>query len=320
MRRIFLLGLVMLGVATTASAQDWIDDAAGVPCRFTRTGTVISLENDCVTESSIELSDGDTLDGSGHTIWAIDPPGGSFRGGVVVARGGTVSVVNTRISARQLASVCHGGDERLRGILFDNASGVIRRNTVVGLSQSASACEEGNAIEVRSRARDGRSVTVNVEQNLIDQYQKSGLVVQGAVNALVIGNVVGTSASQSFLAANALQIGPGATVNVQRNVIFGNSFREDDLAGTAILLVNSGPGTTVTANTIRGNADVGIHVVANDVVVTGNDLSDSGADGAYDVGIFNAGLGNVVSDNRVRGFRIPYSGVQEPSAGRQAVE
>ena len=74
------------------------------------------LAADCSTSASIVIPDGETLDGGGHTIYAVDAAGTSFSGGVLVARGGAASVVNTGISAINLTGECHTGAERLRGI------------------------------------------------------------------------------------------------------------------------------------------------------------------------------------------------------------
>jgi len=76
--------------------------------------------------------------------------------------------------------------------------------------------------------------------------------------------------------------------------------------------VNTAPGTEVRGNVIAGNADVGIYILADDVRVERNRLTDSGTDGAFDVGIGNYGQHNVFEGNSISGFYIPYQNVTEP--------
>jgi hypothetical protein len=84
-----------------------------------------------------------------------------------------------------------------------------------------------------------------------------------------------------------------------------------------VLLIETAPGTTVTGNRVGGEGDVGIHVLADQVIVEDNQLTDSGPDGAYDIGIVNLGEGNLFSNNTIRGYRTPYYGVGEASTGRR---
>ena len=138
---------------------------------------------------------------------------------------------------------------------------------------------------------------------MIERYQKSGIVIQGQVDAVIESNAVGSSAAQRFVAANAIQVGPGARARIENNLVFGNSFPGEEAAGTAILLIDTLPGTLVARNMIRGNADVGIYVFADAVTVESNDLEDDGPDGVYDVGIVNLGSGNTFRNNTIRGYR-----------------
>lgn len=297
LRGVFLALLFLLSLALPLPAS------AQAACEFATAGSTMFLLNDCVTIEPIEVPDGITLDGGFHAITAADPAGGSFRGPVIRARGGSASVVNTAIAAQGLRDVCHEGADRLRGIYFEGASGVIRGNAVNGIHKTGSACEEGTAIEVRNPWNNGSTAMVTIEANIVDGYQKAGLVLHGGVDATVRGNAIGASASQHLLAANSIQVGPGGRATVEDNVIIGNSHADPDAAATAILLVGSAPGTTVRSNTILGNADVGIHVMADGAVVAGNDLIDEGPDGAWDIGLVNLGDGNLFSGNRVDGYR-----------------
>lgn len=288
-------------VPTAAHAQS-------TTCRFAASGNLIRLLADCVTDHSLELQDGFTLDGDGHVIMAVDPRGGYFRGAVIMARGAWAAVINTTIRSTLLANVCPDGEARLRGIYFNGASGEIRGNTVDSIHRVPSGCEEGNGIEVRNRDLDGDPTQVVIQGNSVDGYQKTGIVVHGNVNATIQSNLVGSSVAQHVLAPNGLQVGPIATARIVRNDISG-TFAGVTAAGSAILLMKSGAGTLVEANTISGDPDVGIHVFADNATVAYNIVRDSGPDGAYDVGIVNLGTNNAFISNSIVGFRTSMYGV-----------
>jgi hypothetical protein len=286
--------------------------AAATTCEFEVTGLTMRLTADCTTDETIVIPDGMTLDGDGHTITAVDPASGHFLGAVVRNGGLSASVVNTGITASNLANVCDGAapqDNRLRGILFDNASGLIQGNAVVGINQGASGCQEGNAIEVRNFVLPAAVRTVEIAHNDVDEYQKTGIVTNGAVDASIHHNKVGASATQANLAANGVQVGFGARASVEHNQIAGNSWHTASAAATAVLLFDAAAQTSVTQNNIDGNADVGIYVQADGVIVDNNRVFESGPDGFYDIGIGDYGLNNVVTNNKVRGYDTAYDGV-----------
>jgi hypothetical protein len=284
-------------------------------CEFSKGGSLWRLAGDCITDTTIEIPDGVTLDGNTHTITAVDPPGGFFQGAIVVARGRTASIVHTRITADLRSNVCGEGEARLRGIYFDGASGEIGSNTVDEIHRVPSACMEGNAIEVRNRAVEGAvTARVAIRGNYVDRYQKSGIVVHGRVAALIEGNFVGSSKASRLLGPNAVQVGPVASARVERNQISGVFVGTTTAGGSAILLYLSGAGTLVEANDITGETDVGINVDADQVTVSNNKLVDTSDDERFDVGIWNLGIDNDYFNNTIIGFRIRQQGLDTGTA------
>jgi len=288
-------------------------------CTFLTFDSTWTLEADCTVSASIVIPDGVTVDGNHHTITAIDPPGGFFRGGVIVSGGASANVTNTVITAVMMANVCQEGPDRLRAIFFNGASGVIRGNTVLNVNKESSNCQEGNGIEVRNIDLAGPAARVEISGNLIDGFQKTGIVVSGNVDATIRSNSIGPSLAQRFVVANGIQVGAGTRASIEGNTIAGNSWDGDDAAATAILLVNTAAGTVVSGNSIIGNADVGIYVMANGVSVERNRLTDNGPDGKFDVGIGNYGDNNVFEGNSITGFGIRYQNVAEPDGSRSVV-
>ena len=270
-------------------------------CTFTVVGSVMNLDGDCTTDESIVIPDGMTLAGHYFTITAVDPAGGHFTGGVIENGGATASVKRVKIDAGGLANVCDAGADRLRGILFDGASGKIYRNTILAVNQGVSGCQEGNGIEVRNEPFDGThpgTVIVSIRKNTVTDYQKGGIVVNGDVSVHVGRNTVGASQSQSAIAANSVQMGYGATGTIRDNRITGNSWfgcdpDSSNWVATAILVFGPGDGKRhIRKNTIDGNADYGIYYDAHPGVIKRNKVFDNGADPNTGCPSYDYGIGN----------------------------
>lgn len=295
---------------------------ATTTCTFTTVGTTMYLDGDCVTDETIFIPDGFTLNGNGYTITAVDPLSGHFLGAVVRNAGATAHVTKLTVTASGLVNVCDPGspvDTRLRGILFDSASGSITHNVVTGINQGASGCQEGNAIEVRNPPFDGThpaTAYVEIAYNELLDWQKTGIVANGDVNVHIHNNVIGESATQANLAPNSIQLGFGALGIVTRNQVEGNQWFGTSLfAGTAILTFEADV-VEVNHNSVRGNSDVALLIVSDNGLFYNNRIVDEGADhpnSCCDVGIWNAGVNNVIRVNKIQGFTDSTIGVLSDS-------
>ena len=214
---------VLVGLEIGVTQCQFADNAA------TKTRTLL---NDCETSTSVLVPDGWTLDGAGHSITAVDPSGGHFKGAVVRNAGTVAHVRNLTVTAEDLADVCDGGDDRLRGILLDGAAGSIVGNTVVGINQGASGCQEGNAIEVRNAPFDntGVDLVVTVSDNEVSDYQKGGIVANGSVNVTIVRNTVQGVGPVDYIAQNGIQLGFGATGVIESNSMTDNFYTGSDVA------------------------------------------------------------------------------------------
>lgn len=308
------LAMLMLGCGETQNPVQFPDSEATNTALGKPNSNVIKLDMDLTVTATYLIPDGYTLDGNGHTITAIDPAGGHFVGPVVSNDGATAHVKNLTVNASGLTNVCDGGADRLRGIMFEGASGSITHCTVIGINQGASGCQEGNAIEVRNAPFDGthpNTQTVEVAHNKIIDYQKTGIVANGDVNVSIHHNWVGASATQENLAANSIQLGFGAMGEAVQNNVHGNQWKgTSDFAASAVL-VYLASSVNASQNNIRGNSDVGLFVISDDGTYDNNRVFDEGPDhmnSGYDIGAGNYGLQNAFTNNKVRGFETPYEG------------
>ncbi|MCI0559412.1 MAG: right-handed parallel beta-helix repeat-containing protein [Nitrososphaera sp.] len=275
---------------------------------------IMTLTADCTTDESILVPDGYTLDGAGYMITAVDPVSGHFLGAVVRNGGMVAHVLNLAVATSALANVCDAGNDRLRGIMFEGASGTIIGNTVSDINQGASGCQEGNGIEVRNAPFDGthpNTQTVEIAGNLITDYQKTGIVANGDVSVNIHNNEVGSSATQADLAANSVQLGFGAEGIVLNNSISGNQWcGPSEFVATAVLVFDA-DNSEISRNNIRGNSDVGIYGFGDNLEIENNRIFDDAAIADcnafdYDIGLGNYGTGNAIQNNKVRGFDTPY--------------
>ncbi len=263
---IALVVLLVSLVALAASPPAPISPASG--CSFSTSGTTMVLTADCTTDVTIVIPNGFTLDGGWHKITAVDPAGGHFVGAVVRNGGASASVQYLEVTASGLANVCDAGGDRLRGILFDGASGTILNNIVKGINQGASGCQEGNGIEVRSEPFDGNHPATNqvtVADNEVRGYQKTGIVANGDVLVTVTGNLVVGVGPVPYIAQNGIQLGFGAMGEVRANDVSGNAYTgcsNQDAARTgctpwvsaALLLYDVDPNAVQhSMNTFRDN-------------------------------------------------------------------
>lgn len=309
MKRVILVSVVLLVVGCLGQAAGAMTD-----CTFTTVGTTMFLDDDCTTDATILIPDGMTLDGKRHMITAVDPAGG-FVGAVVGNAGSIAHVKRLTVTASGLANVCRSGDDRLRGIMLEGASGSITHSTVVGINKGASGCQEGNAIEVRNAPFDGSHpapVKAVVAHNKVLDWQKTGILANGDVIVSIHHNKVYESATQANLAANSIQFGFGALGIATHNHVEGNQWEgwspASDFAGSAILTFEA-DAVYVSKNNIRGNSDVGIFILSDSGLYHHNRVFDQGVDlGGYDVGIWDLG-DNIVVRNKVRGFDVPHLGV-----------
>jgi hypothetical protein len=319
------MGTAMMSVLFIAS----VAASAATTCTFTIVKKTMTLNANCITDSSIIVPNGFTLDGAGHTITAVDPSGDHFRGGIVQNGGAIANVTNLNITASGLADLCDAGGDRLRGILFDGASGSITNNQISGVNQNqgvvASGCQEGNSIEVRNFGSSATTVRVVIDSNTITDYQKTGIVANGDVNATITDNSVTGTGPNLYIAQNGIQVGFGASGMVKDNGVAGNSYIGPFASSTSsagVLIFGEGPsqlciGVQVMKNNLTGN-DVGIFAAQYDdatlssppssmtnLKLDQNTIDKGNAGNAfYTAGVSDEGNNDKIINNSITGYTL----------------
>ncbi|HJS27903.1 MAG TPA: right-handed parallel beta-helix repeat-containing protein [Actinomycetota bacterium] len=237
----------------------YVDVAASSP-------TIYTLLADCVTDETIVVpqhAGGTEFDGNGFSITGVDPAAGHFLGAVVRAEAGLnkTSIHDLTVTTSGLADVCDPAtpaDTRLRGILYEGVGGTIKDNVVVHIQQgpSGSGCQEGNAIEVRNEPFDdtGTDVEVTIDGNDVSDYIKNGITVNGSVAAIVTNNIAtGLGPVGVPLAAqNGIQIGFGATAQVEDNTVSGHDYTPTSFEACGLLFFEA-DGVKARRNTMFNN-------------------------------------------------------------------
>jgi hypothetical protein len=290
MNHIRLVLLLLLG--TVAGAQT---------CKFTVSGTTMTLKSDCVTSTSISVPDGFTLNGNKHLITVVDPGNSQFFAGPVITNAGpTASVKNLLIDSPHLGSC-----SVVEGISFNATTGSVTGNTILHIGNIERACPTGSA----------------------------GIELINPVNVTVSGNRVmwGNGPALSVTCPEWPNCSGGGTVNVSNNefttdlnqtVVYlsgvggsfvGNTLDADVVYNTALYLTNTRPGLRVTSNNINmaGGAATGygIYVGSDNAVITGNRVfnwfvNESGAVGINNVGVISPAT-NKITNNEIRCYGTP---------------
>jgi hypothetical protein len=290
----------------------------------------MSLDGDCTTTSTITIPDGKTVEGNGFTITADDPAGGHFLGAVLMNEGTTANVTNITITTDTLLNICDPSgpvDTRLRGILFQGASGSITSSQVSNINQGASGCQEGNAIEVRNLGHNPDTSSVTIDGNTITGYQKTGIVANGNVNVTITDNLVDGGGPVGYIARNGIQFGYGAKGMAKKNTVSGNGYTGTSTVSGGILVVG-GPaylpafpdfcvGIQIIQNSISGN-DIGVYIsqyetgwlppaTATNIKVVNNTITKTGVTNNY-AGGYQAGVSDVGNNDKIINNNISGSG------------
>lgn len=185
------------------------------------------------------------------------------------------------------------GTETFGALVLDHASATITNNTVSNISDPVAShllgCQHGLAILVgayywytvdgagalNGRATINDAASATISGNRVWGYQKNGITAKGAGTVVSItGNMVsGSNRDASYspiIAQNGIELAEGATGQIMRNTVTGNTYTGSAWASASGIVVFGGCGLGYVVNArVDGNT-----LVNNDVGVYADNYAD----------------------------------------------
>jgi parallel beta-helix repeat protein len=155
------------------------------------------------------------------------------------------------------------------GVLVENGgSARIESNHITRIQDAVSGgLQAGFGVEVGRSSLGGAATTGSAEitGNLIDQYQKGGVVVSNVGSSAEVSfNVVRGVGPTAVIAQNGIEFSDGAVGSIKRNVAADNVFQSPTepaaFAAAGVLLFQPGAGIEVEGNVVRNN-DAGVWAI-----------------------------------------------------------
>jgi parallel beta-helix repeat protein len=179
------------------------------------------------------------------------------------------------------AGSCGNNDQGVR--VDSGGSANITGNRITQISDSPlDGCQQGVAIEIGedNPPTDDTTGSATITQNVIDNYQKNGITVDGSGSAgWIVGNVIKGVGPTAIIAQNGIQISDGANASVVGNQVSGDVYTPQTYGSTGMLLYQPG-NATISLNNVTGT-DTGIYAyqVGGHTTVSDNQVSGSTYDG-----------------------------------------
>lgn len=281
---------VKCGKKCCAAGQKCLAGKCAVPCTFTTVGSVMTLQANCTTTSTIDIPDGFTLDGNGKSVTLAGPASAAV---AILAQGGTANVENLTVDGSGQTGSCGGQAD---AVVYGNTSGQITNVTVRNVR-----CGSGITASVGQGAQGPH--TVGVEDVTVEDVNHddgnqvaaigffadstgpqltasvSGSTIQNAFEGvLLLGNVVATVDGNAIGAGNAgIHATDGADATATNNTVTGAQSGMGADSGSAA----TGPSAlAASGNTIVGPGPItgptyGVAFFAgNEGSATGNTISN----------------------------------------------
>lgn len=282
-------GVATVNVGASGNPQNGID--------IVQNGGTVNLATATYIAPLNILNKDLTLNGNGQANTKIlvtgAVPSHSSRNPAIYVTGGTnVVIQNLTVDGNNTGFPVNAS---IVGILYLNAGGTIFNNHVTQVANSAppyGGGQQGNAIRVVTNA--GGPYTINIQSNLIDFFQKSGIVASGSqLTANITNNTVNGLGVLSTPAGIGIQFS-GGSATISGNTVSGIMFATHNSAA-GIFVFNANPNVAITNNIVSGN-DEGIFAQNNGdgLTIQNNMVSDSGDAG---IGVVDtSGVTNILSN------------------------
>jgi hypothetical protein len=232
------------------------------------------------------------------------PPAEAFfpRSIVLVEGARDVDIRHFTITGPFYLPGCTEAIDRHTGVRVFDGSATLYGNHITqirNVNPALLGCQDGVAVLI-GRQFEGQVGTATIRNNLIDLYQKGAIVVDNTGSyALITQNEIdGDLALSGTTAQNGVQVGRGASADVDHNEIRDNFYCCNNNFDTAagVLLFETAAHVTVGHNGVTNNG-VGIDIDEGAVGLTidHNDVTKNRNNG---VAAFDQSSGNTISYNK----------------------
>jgi hypothetical protein len=281
---------VKCGQKCCAKGQKCLAGKCAVPCTFSTVGSVMTLQANCTTTSTIDIPNGVTLDGDGKTVTLAGPASAA----AIRALGGVANVENLTVDGSGQTGPCAGPSD---AVVFGNTSGRIANVTVRRIH-----CGSGITVAVGQGAQgphtgDVEDVTVEDVNHDAGNQVAAIAFFANVTGPRLMGGVSGSTIENIF-----------EGVLLQGNV--GVTVEDNDIAAiSAGIHATDGADATATDNTVTGaqfgmGADLGSAATGpSTLAASGNVIVGPGliTGPTYGVAFFAGNEGNATG-NTVSNF------------------
>jgi hypothetical protein len=199
---------------------------------------------------------------------------------------------------------------RHTGVRIINGSATLLGNHITrikDINPALGGCQDGIAVQVGRRFEQQTGSAV-IRNNLIDEYQKGGVVVDGPGSyAWITQNEIDGGGASNLIARNGVQVGREAGADVDHNIVRRNLFVSPDPSNTdsasGILLFETAAHVSTDHNDAEQNG-TGIAIDEGSVglLIDHNDVHGSMNEG---IAAFTGSSGNTISYNKATG-NVPH--------------
>lgn len=209
---------------------------------------------------------------------------------LVTVNGATgVNVQGMTVSGPFTDTGCEAGPTVHYGVfVIGGGSAQLQQDYVTKIEPTESAlmgCQDGVAVRAGSQGLS-QAGSVTVQNSLIDQYEKGGVVVDGAGSTGQVQNntITGVGPTQA-IAQNGVQVSRNAMGAVQNNMVSGNEYTGTDTYGDGILLFQAGDGVSVLNNKLTDN-DIAVDVESGSNNSVQNNQTSTSSSNIFAAGIY----------------------------------
>jgi Right handed beta helix region len=286
-------GLVM---AAPAGAAQWIVDDNGLDCLDANQVSIQAAVTAAAPGDNIKVCAGvynEEVDVTKPNLKLYSTPkrAAIIKAPPTIAASSDKAIVNIAADAVSLERFTVTGpgpgpcDTLRYGVFVTDGSGVLVKDNHITRIQDTpfSGCQNGIGLRVGSNFL-GFAADADVTDNLIDNYQKGGIVVDGpGTNVLVQQNRTDGIGPTPITAQNGIQISRGATSEVLENIVEDNTYTLAPVFGaTGILLFQVDGGVLVTQNNAQRNDDnVGVYETTGTTIEQNDLVRSTFFDGIY---------------------------------------